>query len=47
MTTELRERILDRYEVDELVEVLGITVEDILERFEDVIEEKIDELDVT
>lgn len=42
----LKLRILDRYPVDELVEVLGITVEDIVEMFEDKIVRKQDELDV-
>lgn len=44
--SELSQRILDRYSVDELVDVLGIRVEDILEHFEEEILDKLEELDV-
>jgi hypothetical protein len=40
------ERILDRYEVDELVGILEISVEEILDAFRDKVVEKIEELDV-
>lgn len=40
------DKVVDRYTVDELVEVLGITVEDIVDKFEDRIIERREDLDV-
>ena len=37
----VRQRILDRYEMDELIEVLKLDIEDILNAFEDKVEEAI------
>lgn len=36
-----RQRILDRYDMEELIAVLKLDVEDILEAFEDKVEEAI------
>lgn len=44
---ETRKRIEDYFEGFELVELLDIPVEDILEAFEDLIEENIDEINET
>jgi hypothetical protein len=41
---ELKERLADFFEADELVEYLVIPVEDIVEAFEDVIEERLDSI---
>ena len=38
---EIKKRILDRYSIDELIEVLGLDVLDVLENFEDRIFESI------
>lgn len=43
---ELFTRILDRYELEEFCEELEISLEDLLYRFEDVIVEKADRLDI-
>lgn len=38
---EIRQRLLDRYDIDELVAVLKLSVEDILDAFEEKIDEQI------
>lgn len=43
---ELKSRILDRYSVDELVDVLGLDVSDIFDAFEDTILDCMEELDI-
>lgn len=45
MDTETRKRIEDFFEGFELVEFLQISVEDIIDRFEDEIEEAIEEIE--
>ena len=43
---EIKLRIVDRYTVEELVEVLGITIEEIIESFENKIELNFERLDI-
>lgn len=43
---EIYERLRERYDIEELIEVLDISVEDILDAFEDKIIEKIRELEI-
>lgn len=45
MDKETRARIADFFEGYELVEFLQIPVEDIIDRFEDVIEERLDDIE--
>ena len=44
MDKETRAKIADYFEGFELIEFLQITVEDVIERFEDEIEEKLDDI---
>jgi len=43
---EIRARIVDRYEVDELVEALGVTVEDLLSDMWVLVLENLEDLDI-
>ncbi len=43
---ELKERIIDRYSVEELCEILDITVEDLVDRFSDLVYNSIRDLDI-
>lgn len=44
MERELKERLADFFEADELVEYLAIPVEDVVEAFETEIEERLDSI---
>ncbi len=39
---EIKEKLLERYEVDDLVEALAITSEELLDRFEDKLINRLD-----
>jgi len=39
---EIKEKLLERYEVDDLVEALSITSEELLDRFEDKLINRLD-----
>ena len=39
---EIKEKILERYEVDDLVEALAVTSEELLDRFEDKLINRLD-----
>lgn len=42
---EFVKRLIDRFESSELVELLGVSIEDTITAFEDLIEEKYEELE--
>ena len=44
MNRNLKNFLIDRYEAAELCDILPITIEDFIERFEDLIEENEDEI---
>ena len=39
---EIKEKLLERYEVDDLVEALDVTCEELLDRFEDILINRLD-----
>lgn len=41
---ELQQRLVEEHEIDYLIEILGITKEELLEAFEDKIEDRYDDL---
>tara|TARA_R110002020_G_scaffold63969_2_gene170207 strand:- start:373 stop:552 length:180 start_codon:yes stop_codon:yes gene_type:complete len=40
--SEIKEKLLERYEVDDLVEALSVTSEELLDRFEDKLINRLD-----
>lgn len=42
---EIKEKLLERYEVDDLVEALAVTSEELLDRFEDKLINRLDEFE--
>ena len=44
ISEELRDKLIDFFEPSELIEYLGVTVEDILSAFEEDVEDKLKEL---
>lgn len=43
--SEIKEKLLERYEVDDLVEALAVTSEELLDRFEDKLINRLDEFE--
>jgi hypothetical protein len=46
MDQELRQRIIDRYDVEELLEILNVSVEDICDMLEERVMEQKEYLDI-